>query len=487
MDQKMIDRMIAALLMTILLGCHLELAHANEESSDKNTKKPNIVFLLADDVNRDTWGVYGSVDCKTPNIDQLANEGMRFDRAYAAVAMCGPFRQELYSGRSPWRTKTLANHSKSEPNTKSLPHYLKPLGYRVILMGKSHVGPKKCYPFEYIPHGDKKKDHNPYYLKKTEEIFSKSNKTDEPFCLFIASNDGHGPYTTGDSSAYQTDQLTVPPYWVDTPQLRRVLRNYYAEITNFDRLVGKVRAQLEAHGLWENTIFMVSSEQGASLPFAKWTCYGNGLGSGLVAHWKGKTVPGDVCRELVSIADVAPTLVEAAGGTVKTDQFDGKSFISALRGKPLARHQYLIGAFTNCNILGNQKRIFPIRSIRTKSHTLIYNANFENKTSNITLDNALAVLENRGEADNSVATSWVTYSEKNSSAKALVTKLHERPEYELFSLKDDPHELSNVIEDPANRKTVSRLKSALMNELSELGDSDPIKTEKGLVRVGHSK
>ena len=66
--------------------------------------KQNVVFILADDMSRDTWGAYGGKDCKTPNIDQLAMDGTRFDRAYCTVAMCAPFRQELYSGRSPWRT-----------------------------------------------------------------------------------------------------------------------------------------------------------------------------------------------------------------------------------------------------------------------------------------------------------------------------------------------------------------------------------------------
>ena len=113
-------------------------------------KKLNVVFILADDMGRDTWGVYGSKDCKTPNIDRLAKGGTRFERAYCTVAMCAPFRQELYSGRSPWRTGTLPNHSKSAPGTQSIPHYLKPLGYRVALLGKSHVGPKECYPFERL-------------------------------------------------------------------------------------------------------------------------------------------------------------------------------------------------------------------------------------------------------------------------------------------------------------------------------------------------
>ena len=119
-------------------------------------KKLNVVFILADDMGRDTWGAYGSKDCQTPNIDLLAEEGTRFDRAYCTVAMCAPFRQELYSGRSPWRTGTLPNHSKSVAGTKSIAHYLQPLGYRVALLGKSHVGPKECYPFERLVDVSKK-------------------------------------------------------------------------------------------------------------------------------------------------------------------------------------------------------------------------------------------------------------------------------------------------------------------------------------------
>ena len=84
---------------------------------------------------------------------------------------------------------------------------------------------------------------------------------------------------------------------------------YYAEITNFDTLVGMMRRELEERKLWENTIFMVCSEQGTQLPFAKWTCYDNGLRTGFVAHWSGVTRPGAVIKDLVTTADVTPTLV----------------------------------------------------------------------------------------------------------------------------------------------------------------------------------
>jgi uncharacterized sulfatase len=446
--------------------------------------KPNVVFILADDMSRDTWGAYGGKDCKTPNIDQLAKDGGRFERAYCSVAMCAPFRQELYSGRSPWRTVTLPNHSKSVAGTKSIVHYLKPLGYRVALLGKSHVGPNECYPFERLGDVSKREDANPETLKRTQAFLDDCKKSDNPFCLFIGSHDSHAPFTTGDPSAYEAKKLTVPPYWVDTPQLRTEMVKYYAEITNFDDLVGRVRKELEKRKLWENTILMVCSEQGTQLPFAKWTCYDNGLHTGLVMHWAGVTRPGSVIEDLVSTADVTPTLVEAAGGTLKLGACDGMSFLPLLKGKALEQpRQYAFGAFTNCRIIDNRERVYPIRSIRDKGYSLIYNPNHSAITSNVTLSQALRMIEgeNAGSKELNPAASWIPRAKKDELAKALVHKLHHRPEYELYDLSKDPYELKNKADDPKHKKTFDRLNKALRAKLKELGDPDPIATEKSLV------
>lgn len=471
--------------------CAFAALFAGLTLSAEESRKPNIVFILADDMSRDTWGTYGSVDCKTPNIDKLASEGLRFDRAYCAAAMCAPFRQELYSGRTPWRTGTLANHTKSKEGTKSIPHYLQPLGYRVALMGKTHVGPKECYPFEYIKGGNKGKDQNPIFLEETKKFIESSTGESKPFCLFIASSDSHAPFTTGDPSAYDASKLTIPPYWLDTPELREVMTQYYAEITNFDLLVGGVRKILEERNLWENTLFMVCSEQGTQLPFAKWTCYDNGLHTGLVAHWAGVIKPGSVTDELVSIADVTPTLVDAAGGTQQAGAWDGKSFLKMLKGKKQVINDYVYGAFTNCNIINNRDRIFPIRVIRDKSFTLIYNPNHESVTSNVTLTGALSLIQETAPQKNKkssknkdIGASWVKLSQKEPSAKPLVYKLHHRPEFELYHLGKDPYELKNEIDNPEYKEEAKRLKQQLMKRLDELGDSDPIATEKSLVKKG---
>jgi N-sulfoglucosamine sulfohydrolase len=445
--------------------------------------KQNVVFILADDMSRDTWGAYGGKDCKTPNIDQLAMDGTRFDRAYCTVAMCAPFRQELYSGRSPWRTGTLPNHSKSVSGTKSIVHYLKPLGYRVALLGKSHVGPNECYPFEHLGDVSKRVNANPETMDKAKAFLDDCKKKENPFCLFIGSHDSHAPFTTGDPSAYDAKKIKVPTYWIDTPELREVMIQYYAEITNFDRLVGMMRKELEKRNLWENTIFMVCSEQGTQLPFAKWTCYDNGLHTGLVAHWPSRAKPGSVIKELISTADITPSLVNELGGTLQKGTVDGKSFLNLLAGKNESIHQYVYGAFTNCRIIDNRERIYPIRSIRNKRYSLIYNPNHQSLTSNVTLTQALKMIEDTEikPKDLNPTGSWVAKVDKSKFEKKLVEKLHNREEFELYDLQKDPFEMVNLTGDSKYLKIQKKLKDALLAKLKALGDSDPMSTEKRFV------
>ncbi len=320
-------------------------------------------------------------------------------------------------------------------------------------------------------------------MEKTEAFIQSCRDEEKPFCLFIASNDSHAPFTTGDRSAYKADELTVPPYWLDTPELRETMVEYYAEVTNFDRLVGMVRAELEAKGLWENTIFMVCSEQGTQLPFAKWTCYDNGLHTGLVAHWPGVIKPGSVIDELVMTTDIAPTLVNAVGGSYEEQDFDGTSFLKMLKGEKHTIQNYVYGAFTNCNIIENKDRVFPIRVIRDKTYSLIYNPNYKSKTSNLTLSAALDMVENPSKKAVDEASSWVALAKRNEVSKGLVHKLHHRPEFELYNRDKDPYELKNEIDNPEYKTVVEKLKKQLSEQLEKLNDSDPIATEKEIIKT----
>ena len=130
---------LCSIVCTLLLGSLLPVADAADP--------PNILILLGDDIDKSSLGPWGG-QAHTPHIDQLAIDGVRLDSVYANVAMCAPFRQEFFSGQCAWRTGAMPNHSKSVAGTKSLPHYLQPLGYHVGLLGKKHIGPRDAYPFD---------------------------------------------------------------------------------------------------------------------------------------------------------------------------------------------------------------------------------------------------------------------------------------------------------------------------------------------------
>jgi uncharacterized sulfatase len=228
---------------------------------------------------------------------------------------------------------------------------------------------------------------------------------------------------------------------------------------------------------------MVCSEQGTQLPFAKWTCYDNGLHTGLVAHWPSRAKPGSVIKELISTADITPSLVNELGGKLQKGTVDGKSFLDLLANKNEPIHQYVYGAFTNCRIIDNRQRIYPIRSIRNKRYSLIYNPNHESKTSNVTLTQALKMIEDPTTKPKELnpTGSWVAKANKSKNEQELVHKLHNREEFELYDLQKDPFEMKNVAGEPNYQKIQMKLKDALMAKLKALGDRDPISTEKGFV------
>ena len=185
------------------------------------------------------------------------------------------------------------------------------------------------------------------------------------------------------------------------------------------------------------------------------------------------------------IADIAPTLLEAAGGDADEWTFDGISQWANWMGGDTDVHRYAFGAFTNCNILDNKTRNYPIRSIRDDRYTLIWSPQYQDITSNVTLTQSLQWIAD-GESDKypDVAASWVQQSHKEPNAlnKALVHRLHHRPEWALYDRKSDPHELQNLAESPGHEQTFQTLQKALQKWLERWDDSDPVATENAFIQ-----
>jgi len=413
-------------------------------SSPRPTEKPNIVLVIADDHTMRDSGCYGNKVVKTPNIDRLAREGMRFTRAFTATAMCAPTRSVLYTGLYPVRNGAYPNHSRVYPGTKSLPHYLKEVGYRVGLAGKRHIGPVESFPFEYLQRT----------VAVVDEFIRSCN--DQPFCLVIATNDPHAPWKKG--GPYDPAEIELPPYLVDTPETRQAVANYYTDVSSMDEEVGTYIEVIRKHDLQENTLLIYTSEQGAQLPHGKWTCYDVGLAVEFIARWPGWIQPGSVSDAMIHYVDVTPTLIDAAGGK-PIQGLDGTSFLDVLLGKRDQHRNVVYGVHTTRGIIDGSE-CYPIRSVRTATHKYIMNLNADTPFRNV-------LISKDGE---NYWRSWVEKAKTDAEAARLVTMYQHRPAEELYDLRRDPYELNNIAADPANRELVASLRKRLEDWMRRQGD-----------------
>lgn len=410
--------------------------------------RPNIVFINADDLTHTDLSVYGG-QAHTPNFERLASEGMLFTHCFQAAPMCSPTRHNLYTGIYPVKTGAYPNHTFAKEGTRSIVHHLKPLGYRVALSGKRHISPESVFPFEYS--GQKNPD-----MEAIEALFVESKKAGTPFCLFACSNEPHTPWTYGDASAYPPAEIKLPPYLADTPETREAMSKYLAEITYYDSQVGEILDLLDRHGLAENTIVMASSEQGNSLPFAKWTLYDNGLQTALLARWPGKIEAGSRTDAMVEYVDVVPTLLEAVDAS-PTGPLDGKSFLPVLRGETDHHKDYTFGIMTTRGII-NGSDSYGIRSVRNRTHRLIVNLTPETKFTNACTKSKEFI-------------SWKeSAAAGNGKAKRLVQKYHWRPAEELYDVSGGWHDWKNLSDSPEHAAIRDELRSQLDAWMKDQGD-----------------
>ena len=409
--------------------------------------KPNFVFIIADDCTFRDIGCYGG-QAHTPNIDKLASQGMRFTSSFQAAPMCSPTRHCIYTGLYPVNSGAYPNHTFAKAGTKSIVHHLKPLGYRVALSGKRHISPKEVFPFEYS--GAKNPD-----FAAVDKLFEECRQTGTPFCLFACSNEPHTPWNKGDTSRYDADKVILPPYFVDTEETRSSMVKYLAEITYFDGQVGRCVELLEKHGLTENTLLIVTSEQGSSFPFGKWTCYDTGLQNALIARWPGNIKAGRVSDALIEYVDIVPTFVEAAGG-MPADVLDGKSYLPVLLGKTKKHKEYVYGLHTTRGII-NGSDYFGIRTVRSRRFKYILNLTPEMTFQNVCTKSA-------------IFKSWQAAADDDKKAADKVHRYEHRPAVELFDITKDPYEWNNLADDPKFASARKELKQKLADWMKSQGD-----------------
>ena len=325
-------------------------------SGNAEGRKPNIIFILADDLGYAEIGCYGSDKYKTPNIDKLASQGLRFTHGYS-TPLCGPSRAALLTGRYAFRTGATNQDACSQVFTKAekaIPYFLKPAGYVSTCIGKwgqlpdepsdfsfdqylrffgsgvywTEPGKKQNYQVDGTDLILKENEYMPDLMHKKMVEFLTKNKSN-PFFAYYSLSHVHGEITR-------------------TPDSKPTTRDFYDDnIRYMDKLVGKLRTELDRLKLTDNTILIFFSDNGTAGGHADAATIGGRRLSGqkgsmleggslepLIVYWPGVTPKGKVCDDLISSTDFIPTFAEIAGTALPNDVIlDGQSFNAQLHGE----------------------------------------------------------------------------------------------------------------------------------------------------------
>jgi arylsulfatase A-like enzyme len=419
------------------------------------SRQPNIVLFISDDFSWHDCGAFGSPNAHTPRLDALAKQSLRFDAAFAASPTCTPSRSSMYTGLYPMRSGAHANHSLVNDGTRTLPAYMRELGYRVVIVGKTHFGPRSLFPFEYLagsnvmPPGKNAVLWTDLNTAAVEKMLAEHDRA-TPLCLVVCSHSPHVYWPPNDG--YDPAALKLVPYLFDTRETRAALCRYLTDVTHMDAQVGDVLDALDKHGFAaEQTLFIYTADQGAQFPFAKWNLYDAGIRVPLMIRWPGEVkAAGGVTPALVSLVDLLPTMIQAAGGTPPQD-IDGRSLLPLLRGQVERVHDEVFAAHTG----DGQMNRSPQRCVRNAEFKYI--ANLASEGEYKTHISAASGPDGKDYWD-----SWVRAADGGDArATELVNRYQHRPAEELYDLTFDPYEQKNLIDDKSHAAIVAQLRAKL--------------------------
>jgi len=416
----------------------------------KAQTKPHIVLYLADDLTYDDLGVNGAKIVRTPNLDEFANKGIIFNKAFIASPACAPSRAALLTGLMPARNGAVVNHTYPKAGTPVLITKLKEAGYKVLAFGKvAHDEMNNHADFDFY-HSQKVN-----LFKNVKSVLDTIN-INSPICLLVGDRRPHVKWTT--ENIYRLDEIDLPSYLIDTKETREHRGRYYSDITGLDMEFGNIMQYAEKK-LGNNVVKLFSSDHGSQWPFGKWNLYEAGIHVPLLVQWKGQIEEGISTNAMVSWIDIFPTLLEIAGVKLPSG-LDGKSFIEVL-SKPEKEFRKLI--FTTHTGDANMN-IYPIRSVRSLRYkyilNLLPNCYHTNHSDRLRKDGAGAYWD-----------SWDKKAETDPDAKKIIAKYYVRPAEEFYDLQIDPTEQNNLINDSSLKKYIVQMKRELQKWMKEQEDT----------------
>ena len=414
----------------------------------------NIVLIVADDLSP-TLGCYGDSVAPTPTIDRLARQGFLFENAFCTAPSCSPSRASMLTGRYPHQLAEGTNLWGTLPSRfPNFVNLLERAGYRVGLTGKGWG------PGNHEAGGYSRNPAGPPFKSFTE--FMTGGSAGQPFFFWLGPSDPHRPYESDlkETIGLRPQYLKVPANLPDTPEVRDDLLDYYAEVARVEQTVAGVIQTLEQAGQLQNTLIIVTADNGMPFPRAKANLYDAGSRIPLIVcspqAGAGQFTGGQRIAAPVSLIDLAPTLLEAAG-LAKAEGMEGAS-LARFTGQNAPRETTVFVERERHAQVRQGNLGYPTRAIRTPQHLYIRNLRPDRWPAGDPKE--VMAVGSYGDIDNGPAKRYLI--EHQAGHRSLADQaIAKRPAEELYDLRKDPNQQRNVAGDPAYRRTQSKLKRQL--------------------------
>jgi N-sulfoglucosamine sulfohydrolase len=450
-------------VLTRAAACTLFLVGNPVAACRAADERPNILVAIADDWGWPHAGAYGDRFVKTPTFDRLAAQGVLFRNAFCASPSCTPSRGSLLTGQAVHRLEEGANLWSFLPKKfVTYPDLLEQAGYVVGVQGKGWG------PGSLEGSGRERNPAGPAF--KSFEQFLHTVPEGKPFCFWFGSQDPHRPYDLGSgvASGMAAQEVAVPPFLPDTPDVRSDICDYYFEVQRFDSQVNNLIDQLRNSGKLDSTMIIVTSDNGMPFPRCKANLYGSGTHEPLLVWWPSKTNGARAVDDFVCLTDLAPTILEAAGLAVPHDM-TGQSLLGLVTSsatKP--RPRVFLERERHANVrLGDLS--YPCRAVRTNEFLYIRNLRPDRwPAGDPEMWKAVGPF---GDIDGGPTKDLLLNRRDDPAIRPYFGRsCAKRPPHELYDLARDPWELNNVADKEEYAPVLAKLKRDLQAWMEETGD-----------------
>jgi arylsulfatase A-like enzyme len=455
-------RVRALAILTVLMAAALSL-RAGVVDAPQGGSRPNILLLIGDDWGWPHAGAYGDPVVRTPTFDRLAREGALFRHGFSAAPSCTASRASLLTGRTVHSLEEGSTlHGVLPTKFPVYPDLLERAGYTVGFTRKGWgPGDFKSIGRSRNPAGNQ--------FRSFDEFLA-TVPPGRPFAFWFGSQDPHRPYTPGSGAkaGLRPEKVQVPPHLPDTPEVRHDLLDYYAEVERLDREAGEILKTLESRQMLDNTLVVMTADNGMPFPRSKANVYDAGSRQTLAIRWPGRVVANRAIDEFVVLTDLAPTFLDAAGLPIPGDMH-GRSLLPLLAGQSdPSRDRVFLERERHAHVrAGNLS--YPVRAVRTRDFLYIRNFRPDRWPAG---DPALVFSVGPfGDIDGGPAKD-ILLSRRDDPAIRRFFELAtaKRPAEELYDLRTDPGQVVNVAGQTSYEEARKSLRQSLDDWMRRTGD-----------------